>query len=308
MKKKATTTTTKKKPARGLVIPDLAQGVEAEAYIPHEALPYHDHDGMLGMLMLSAAQDLPALIIGETGTGKTSAVRYLAKENGVAFRRVNLNGGTTADELVGRILLNKEGTYWIDGVLTDAMRKGHWIILDEINAAGADVLFCLHSLLDDDRMLVLTENGGEVVRPHAGFRLFATANPSGEYAGTRELNKALLSRFPLVLTAGFPQVARELALVAERTDLKPDLAETLVKVADAARAAHKESKLDMVFSTRDVLNVAKIASLLGGEQKHLKAALKACIAGKCSREDAAAIADLVKTHSAPDSAPVIAHV
>lgn len=269
---------------------------EAEQYIPHDLPPYHDHDGLLSFLALSAKDNLPALIIGETGTGKTTAVRTLAGKATKPYRRVNLNGGTTADELVGRILLNKEGTYWADGILTDAIRKGYWIILDEINAAGADVLFALHSLLDDDRMLVLAEHDGEIVRPHEEFRLFATMNPSGDYAGTREMSKALMSRFPLVLTANYPKEAEEVDILVERTKVKKDVAMALVKVAGSARDAHRKATLDFPFSTRDLLNAALITVSLGGGIRQARIAMSVCVFGKCSREDALALSDLMELH------------
>ena len=57
-------------------------------------------------LAIAVRDNLPALLIGESGTGKTSAIRFLAHETKNGLRRVNLNGGTTADELVGRLLIN----------------------------------------------------------------------------------------------------------------------------------------------------------------------------------------------------------
>lgn len=269
---------------------------EGDKYIPHDLPPYHDHDGLMSFLALGAKDNLPVLVVGETGTGKTTAVRTLAGKAQKPYRRVNLNGGTTADELVGHIFVNKEGTFWQDGILTEAVRKGYWIVLDEINAAGADVLFALHSLLDDDRMLVLLENQGEIVRPHEEFRLFATMNPSGDYAGTREMSKALMSRFPLVLTASYPKEKEEVDIITERTGVKDSIALALVKIAGDARNAHREAKMDFPFSTRDLLNVAMIAQSLGGDVRQARTAISACILGKCSREDALAIVDVMDLH------------
>lgn len=269
---------------------------DAAQYIPKNLPAYHDHDGLMAFLALGARENLPVLIIGETGTGKTTAVRTLAEKTKMPYRRVNLNGGTTADELVGRILLNKEGTFWADGILTEAMRKGFWIVLDEINAAGADVLFALHSLLDDDRMLVLAENDGEIVRPHDDFRLFATMNPSGDYAGTREVSKALMSRFPLVLTASYPKEKEEVDIIVERTSLDRDTAQALVKIANDCRAAYKDGKMDFPFSTRDLLHVGKIAGAIGGKKADTRKALRASVISKCSREDAMALADIIDLH------------
>lgn len=70
------------------------------------------------------------------------------------------------------------------GVLIDAMRKGYWIILDELNLAPTDVLEALNRLLDDNRELFVTETQ-EVIKAHPRFMLFATQNPPGLYGGRK---------------------------------------------------------------------------------------------------------------------------
>ena len=65
-----------------------------------------------------------------------------------------------------------------DGLLVEALRHGHWIILDELNLAPSDVLEALNRLLDDNKELLIPETG-ETVRPVDGFCLFATQNPPG---------------------------------------------------------------------------------------------------------------------------------
>jgi len=54
-------------------------------------------------------------------------------ENHNGLRRVNLNGATTVDEFLGKLLINEQGTYW-SRRSGDAMLSGDWILLDEINA------------------------------------------------------------------------------------------------------------------------------------------------------------------------------
>jgi midasin len=70
------------------------------------------------------------------------------------------------------------------GVLVEAMRKGHWIILDELNLAPSDVLEALNRVLDDNRELFIPETQ-ETVRAHPHFMLFATQNPPGLYGGRK---------------------------------------------------------------------------------------------------------------------------
>lgn len=84
------------------------------------------------------------------------------------------------------------------GVLIDAMRKGYWIILDELNLAPTDVLEALNRLLDDNRELFVAETQ-EVIKAHPRFMLFATQNPPGLYGGRKVL--CSLSRGKICLIA-----------------------------------------------------------------------------------------------------------
>ncbi len=88
---------------------------------------------------------------------------------------------------------------WQDGLLVQALRRGWWVILDELNLAEPQILERLNSLLERDPGLVLTEHdnsvighGGEAV--HHGFRIFGTMNPA-EYAGRSVLSPAYRDRW-----------------------------------------------------------------------------------------------------------------
>lgn len=230
-------------------------------YLPHIKQDFIDHGDILSTLAIAIKNNLPTLLIGESGTGKTSAIRFLADKTKNGLRRVNLNGGTTADELIGRLLINEKGTYWVDGVLTEAMRNGDWIVLDEINAALPEVLFVLQSILDDDGYLVLTEKDDkEIVQKHPNFRLFATCNPP-EYAGTKEMNKALLSRFAICISTDFPSKTKETEIIEYHLGTaiaKQDLTEKLILMAESTRKAKTLGTADYAINTRDILNTLKL--------------------------------------------------
>ncbi len=203
------------------------------------------------------------LIIGETGVGKTSMIREMAKEANMVFRRLNLNGSTGVEEFIGKVNLEAtpEGgtkTTWHDGVLIEAMKKGEWLLVDEINAALPEILFVLQSLLDDDRYVVLADKNGEIIRPHKDFRFFAAMNPPAEYAGTKKLNKALLSRFGVVLKIESPDLALMQKIVASHVALAPELNESICKIADHVNKSHTEGNTDFYCSIRDLISFAKL--------------------------------------------------
>lgn len=213
------------------------------------------------MLELAADNDMPALIIGETGTGKTSIVQDIANCRSQAWIRFNLTGDTTVDEFVGKYTLAGGQTIWEDGILLQAMKQGHWLIIDEINVALPEILFALHSLLDDDKFVVVATHNGEVVRPHKDFRLFATMNPVEEYSGTKELNKAFMSRFNIVLEMKYPPKKDEISIVHQHTGLDKLTVAKMVDVAKVIRDAKQKEKVFYTCSTRDLIHWAKVANL-----------------------------------------------
>ncbi|CAI8019287.1 Midasin [Geodia barretti] len=81
-----------------------------------------------------------------------------------------------------------------EGVLVEAMRKGYWIILDELNLAPTDVLEALNRVLDDNRELFIPETR-KSVKAHPHFMLFGTQNPPGAYGGRKVLSRAFRNRF-----------------------------------------------------------------------------------------------------------------
>lgn len=205
---------------------------------------------------------MAVLLIGETGTGKTSLVRELAEENKMVFSRVNLNGQTGVDEFVGRWLLKDGETVWQDGILTQAMRSGHWLVVDEINAALPEILFVLQSVLDGEKLsdgyLVLAERDGSRVTPHPDFRLFATMNPPAEYSGTKEMNKAQMSRYGVVIEVNYvaPEIERDILI--EAAGVSEGDATIMADYANSVRKMKAAAQIFYTVSTRDLIAWARI--------------------------------------------------
>lgn len=137
----------------------------------------------------------PVLIQGPTSAGKTSMIEYLANYSGNHFVRINNHEHTDLEQYLGTYVSGTDGKLQFqEGLLVQAMRRGYWIVLDELNLAPTDVLEALNRLLDDNRELLIPETQ-EVVRPHENFRLFATQNPPGLYGGRKVLSRAFRNRF-----------------------------------------------------------------------------------------------------------------
>lgn len=88
----------------------------------------------------------------------------------------------------------KVGFEWAEGVLTQAVQNGHWIVLDNANLCNPSVLDRLNSLAEPNGTLILNEQRTEdgyarIIRPHPNFRLFLTMDPRHG-----ELSRAMRNR------------------------------------------------------------------------------------------------------------------
>uniref|UniRef100_A0A3P9MDK6 Midasin n=1 Tax=Oryzias latipes TaxID=8090 RepID=A0A3P9MDK6_ORYLA len=170
----------------------------------------------------------PVLIQGETSVGKTSLIRFLAAATGNQCVRINNHEHTDIQEYIGCYSSDSRGKLVFKEVLIDAMRKGYWIILDELNLAPTDVLEALNRLLDDNRELFVAETQ-EVVKAHPRFMLFATQNPPGLYGGRKVLSRAFRNRFVELHFDELPSGELE-SILHQRCSLPPSYCSKLVKV------------------------------------------------------------------------------
>lgn len=115
-----------------------------------------------------------------------------------------------------------------EGVLVEAMRKGHWIILDELNLAPTEVLEALNRVLDDNRELFIPETQ-ETVTADPNFMLFATQNPPGAYGGRKMLSRAFRNRFVELHFNEIPADELE-TILHNRCLMPPSYAKRMIKV------------------------------------------------------------------------------
>ena len=108
------------------------------------------------------------MVKGPTGCGKSRFVEYMAWKLGKPLITVACNEDMTASDLVGRYLLDANGTRWLDGPLTTAARIGAICYLDEIVEARQDTTVVIHPLTDHRRTLPLDKKG-ELIEAHPGL-------------------------------------------------------------------------------------------------------------------------------------------
>jgi nitric oxide reductase NorQ protein len=189
---------------------------------------------------------LPVMIKGPTGCGKSRFVEYMAWKLGKPLITVACNEDMTASDLVGRYLLDANGTRWLDGPLTTAARLGAICYLDEIVEARQDTTVVIHPLTDHRRTLPLDKKG-ELVQAHPDFQLVISYNP-GYQSLMKDLKQSTKQRF-VAFDFDYPSAELETQIVQQESGVDTDTAAKLVKIAHTARNL-KGHGLDEGISTR----------------------------------------------------------
>ena len=230
--------------------------VEDENYI---ITPYVERN-LLNLVRATSTRRFPILIQGPTSAGKTSMIEYLAKYTGNKFVRINNHEHTDLQEYLGTYVSGADGKLrFQEGLLVQAMRQGHWIVLDELNLAPTDVLEALNRLLDDNRELLIPETQ-EVVRPHENFILFATQNPPGLYGGRKVLSRAFRNRFLELHYDDIPEDELEYILQQRSRNTSPPDCRRIVSVYKELSRLRQTSRLfeqkDSFATLRDLFRWA----------------------------------------------------
>lgn len=263
-----------------------------------ESAPYYRPVGDEVQLFLAAyAQRIPVLLKGPTGCGKTRFVEYMAWR--IARERdgngpdeplvtVTCHDDMTASDLVGRYLLSTDGTSWLDGPLTRAVRTGAICYLDEVVEARKDTTVILHALTDHRRMLPI-ERLGTTVRAHPDFLLVVSYNP-GYQAVAKDLKPSTRQRFT-ALEFGYPSPELEAEIVAHESGVDPEVARTLAFLGDRLRNLDGAGIIDGP-STRLLVYVGQLIGRGIPPRRACESALVSAITDDVDAQDA--IRDVAK--------------
>ncbi len=200
------------------------------------------------------AARLPVMIKGPTGCGKSRFIEYMAWKLDKPLITVACNEDMTASDLVGRYLLDADGTRWLDGPLTVAARIGAICYLDEIVEARQDTTVVIHPLTDHRRTLPLDKKG-ELVNAHPDFQLVISYNP-GYQSLMKDLKQSTKQRFT-GMDFDYAPSKVEVEIVVKETGIDEEIASKLVKIGHTARNL-KGHGLDEGISTRLLVYAANL--------------------------------------------------
>ena len=221
-------------------------------------------------------QHIPVLLKGPTGCGKTRFVEYMAwklgrplsvakgdgaqelKEGEVRVPLVTIacHEDLTASDLVGRYLLDANGTRWIDGPMTRAVKNGAILYLDEVVEARKDTTVLIHPLTDHRRILPI-EKTGSIVEADDRFLLCISYNP-GYQSALKDLKHSTRQRF-MSIEFDYPPREIEAEIVARESGCSAEIADSLAKLGEKIRNL-KEHGLQEGASTRLLIYAGKLIS------------------------------------------------
>ncbi len=200
------------------------------------------------------ASRIPMMVKGPTGCGKSRFIEHMAWRLKKPLITVACNEDMTASDLVGRYLLDADGTRWLDGPLTTAARIGAICYLDEVVEARQDTTVVIHPLTDHRRTLPLDKKG-ELISAHPDFQLVISYNP-GYQSLMKDLKQSTKQRFA-ALDFDYAPEDVEITIITQETGIDAKIAGKLVKIAHTARNL-KGHGLDEGISTRLLVYAAEL--------------------------------------------------
>ena len=215
---------------------------------------YQEQDNEVALFEHAYNNQLPLLIKGPTGCGKTRFIEHMAARLGRPLYTIACHDDLTAADLVGRHLIGDGETYWHDGPLSKAVREGAICYLDEVVEARKDTTVVLHPLSDDRRILPI-ERTGEVLKAPPEFMLVVSYNP-GYQNLLKGMKPSTRQRF-LAMRFDYPDIATETKIIEQETDIDPAIASQLIGLAHALRVL-KDHDLEESASTRLLVYAATL--------------------------------------------------
>jgi nitric oxide reductase NorQ protein len=192
------------------------------------------------------ANQLPVMLKGPTGCGKSRFVQHMAYQLKRPLITVACHEDVTASDLVGRYLLKGEETVWVDGPVTLAVRHGAICYLDEVVEARKDTTVVIHPLTDSRRILPI-EKKAELLEAGREFMLVISYNP-GYQSVMKELKQSTKQRF-VAIDFDYPTPEVEGRIIQHESGVSQEVAATLVRIG--AKVRHlKHHGLEEGVSTR----------------------------------------------------------
>ena len=274
---------------------------ERSEHVPDIDSVYRFQPDVTLAILAGFMRDRRVMVQGLHGTGKSTHIEQIAARLNWPCVRVNLDGHISRLDLVGKdAVVLRDGqqvTEFQEGIVPWALQRPVALIFDEYDAGRPDVMFVIQRILERDGQFTLMDQN-RVLRPHAFFRLFATANTvglgnlNGLYHGAQRLNHAQIDRWNIVASLDYLAATEELAIVQARVPALADeagtkLVRSMVAVADLTRKGFAAGDLSTLMSPRTVITWAENVEIF----KDVALAFRLSFVNKCDEAERPLVAE-----------------
>jgi cobaltochelatase CobS len=281
---------------------------------PHPHVPAIDTDyqfqgTVLMRILYALLTNKRTYLHGHSGTGKTTHVEQVAAHLFWPFMRVNFDSEITRMDLIGRdTLVQESGTTvskFVDGILPQMMSGPYIGCFDELDFVRPDVAYVMQRMFEGNG-LMLTEDGGRIVKPHGMFRMFATGNTVGQgdefgmYQGARPQSMAMLDRFTVWAHVDYLNERERAKLIETRVpSLAKDMVAKINKYVTEHIEAFKTSKVMQPITPRGYIDLAASLTMFlqvfpsSKQSKAIEQAVEMTVLDRASVQDRAVLKGIV---------------
>lgn len=222
-------------------------------------------------LVMAIQLNIPTLVWGYHGAGKTTVVEQVCARINRPYLRVQHTDTTEESHIVGQMVVRNGATEFDYGPLAEAMMRGWVYLADEYDFAHPAVIAVYQAVLEGKPLYIKEAPPHQrLVKPHPHFRFIATGNTNGSgddtglYSGTKIGNAAAYSRFGITIHVDYPEPKTEIAILKGSLPLTQDVAEKMVDFAGRIRTMYASGEISLPISPRELIRAAMIGVVKGG--------------------------------------------
>lgn len=234
---------------------------------------------------------------GHTGTGKSTLIAQVAARLNWPLIRINFDSEISRMDLIGRDVLQKDASgatvsKFVDGILPQALEQHCILLCDEVDFIRPDVAYVFQRALEDEGLLI-SEDGGRLIKPHPLSRIIATANTQGQgddfgiYQGARAQSMAFLDRFTIWVKCDYLPNDQERKLIQNLVpEASKNIIDQVMNYVNEHRAAFDQLKVAQPLSPRTIMSMTQLAVFFDAiDDRPLLRAAQASMLNKCNSSD-----------------------